>query len=387
MDPRAPERFVDVDVPEPGDRSLIEQRRLDRSEPCLERSASRFDVNDASERLDAEPLVEVGIELVRLEQVPRTEPAHVAVRDVRAVVERDEQRGDADRRRAPRGSAAQAARHPQVDQQRAARLEANDQVLAAAIERRDALALELGGDGRRLEWAHRGADRRSRRVRSGARRGAARAGAGRLDLRQLGHLRYRSSRATIGRAGRSLVAELVRGEHLAPRPARPPPRRAREPRRATRRGDRVAALRQADDADGVVDRRRLSSAARRRGGARRCRRRIAPSARDEAARGRADRSRRPARAAARPRSGSPPCAAIQRSYSAERRAVLRPRASARRRPSASSMPRSESASRLRARAEHELGEVGRPLAAERRDRLAHLERVPDRAARAAGPCR
>ena len=34
---------------------------------------------------------------------------------------------------------------------------------------------------------------------------------------------------------------------------------------------------------------------------------------------------------------------------------------------------------MRGRVEHELGEVGRPLAAERRDRLAHLERVADRA--------
>ena len=34
---------------------------------------------------------------------------------------------------------------------------------------------------------------------------------------------------------------------------------------------------------------------------------------------------------------------------------------------------------MRARVEHELGEVGRALAAHRGDRLAHLERVADRA--------
>ena len=41
---------------------------------------------------------------------------------------------------------------------------------------------------------------------------------------------------------------------------------------------------------------------------------------------------------------------------------------------------------MSAGAEDELGEVGRPLTAQRRDRLADLERVADRAARAAGPC-
>ena len=40
----------------------------------------------------------------------------------------------------------------------------------------------------------------------------------------------------------------------------------------------------------------------------------------------------------------------------------------------------------RARVEDELGEVRRPVAAQRRERLADLERVPDRARRAADPC-
>ena len=40
----------------------------------------------AAERLDAEPLVEVRVELAGLEQQPRAEAAHVAVGDVRSVV-------------------------------------------------------------------------------------------------------------------------------------------------------------------------------------------------------------------------------------------------------------------------------------------------------------
>ena len=42
--------------------------------------------NAARERLAPEPRVEVLVELGRLEQEPRAEAPHVAVRDVRAVV-------------------------------------------------------------------------------------------------------------------------------------------------------------------------------------------------------------------------------------------------------------------------------------------------------------
>ena len=44
-------------------------------------------VKTALERLDAEaPRCEIVLELARLEQRPRSEPAHVAIGDVRAVV-------------------------------------------------------------------------------------------------------------------------------------------------------------------------------------------------------------------------------------------------------------------------------------------------------------
>ena len=77
-------------------------------------------------------------------------------------------------------------------------------------------------------------------------------------------------------------------------------------------------------------------------------------------------------------SGSPPCARTQRSYAAVAEPSPTAR-SARARASARSIPRSESVSRCADCVEHELGEVGRPLAAHGGDGLAHLERVSDRA--------
>ena len=85
MQPRAPERLVGVDVPEPGDGALVEERRLERRSAPASRFAERAAVN-AAERLGAEPLREVRLELVRLEQQPRAEAAHVAIGDVRSVV-------------------------------------------------------------------------------------------------------------------------------------------------------------------------------------------------------------------------------------------------------------------------------------------------------------
>jgi hypothetical protein len=47
----------------------------------------------------------------------------------------------------------QASRHAEVNQENPTGFEPNDQILAATIESCDALTLELGGDGERLEGA------------------------------------------------------------------------------------------------------------------------------------------------------------------------------------------------------------------------------------------
>src|SRR3954452_7446982 len=90
MDLRAPERLVGVDVPDAGDRALVEERRLDRRLPLLQARRQRRRREGGAERLLAEPRIEVRVELVRLEQQPGAEAADVAIGDVRAVVEADD---------------------------------------------------------------------------------------------------------------------------------------------------------------------------------------------------------------------------------------------------------------------------------------------------------
>ena len=73
--------------PTPGERALVEERRLDRR-AARSRAArrARAAVKAASSGSVAEPRVEVRLELARLEQEPRAEAPDVAVGDVRSVV-------------------------------------------------------------------------------------------------------------------------------------------------------------------------------------------------------------------------------------------------------------------------------------------------------------
>ena len=48
VEPRAPERLVGVDVPDAGDRALVEQRRLQRRPPAAQRLAQPAGVNASS---------------------------------------------------------------------------------------------------------------------------------------------------------------------------------------------------------------------------------------------------------------------------------------------------------------------------------------------------
>ena len=73
MDPRAPERLVDVDVPEPGNRALVEQRGLDRRVAFLERRGECPRAEAAIQWLRAQPGVEVRVDLARLQEQPGTE--------------------------------------------------------------------------------------------------------------------------------------------------------------------------------------------------------------------------------------------------------------------------------------------------------------------------
>ena len=86
VDARAPQRLVDVDVPEAGERALVEERGLDRRAPLREPLAEPCRREERIERLLADARREVRRELARLEQEPGAEAADVAVGDVRAVV-------------------------------------------------------------------------------------------------------------------------------------------------------------------------------------------------------------------------------------------------------------------------------------------------------------
>src|SRR5438477_12443366 len=86
VDPRAPERLVDVDVSHPGQRALVEQRRLDRGAAAGQAPAELCGREFVRERLRTEALVEVGVELSGLEQQPGSEAPDVAIRNVRSVV-------------------------------------------------------------------------------------------------------------------------------------------------------------------------------------------------------------------------------------------------------------------------------------------------------------
>ena len=86
MELRPPECFVDIDVSEPGDGALIEERRFDRRAAALEPPTEPSRRERSLERFDAQSLVEIVVELAGLEQLPRTEPADVAIRDIRSVV-------------------------------------------------------------------------------------------------------------------------------------------------------------------------------------------------------------------------------------------------------------------------------------------------------------
>jgi len=149
-----PQCLVDVDVPEPGNRSLIEERRLDGCASPFELGGEAASSERALEWLQPEPLLEVRLQLAGLEQLPRAEAPNVSIRDVRSVVEVDNSSsvrivGQRSSRRMPK-----ASRHPQVNQQSASGLEPNDQILAATLERSHLLAFELGGDSDGLERTH-----------------------------------------------------------------------------------------------------------------------------------------------------------------------------------------------------------------------------------------
>ena len=86
MDLRPPERLVGVDVPDAGDRPLVEDRRLHRRPPPCELLGQVLGPYASPSGSRPDPRVDVRVHFGRFEQQPRAEAAHVAVGDVRSVV-------------------------------------------------------------------------------------------------------------------------------------------------------------------------------------------------------------------------------------------------------------------------------------------------------------
>ena len=144
MEPRTPERLVDVDVPHPGERSLVEKRRLERRAPTREALPESGSREERVERLVAHAGVEIRLRLVRLEEQPGTEAADISIGEVRAVVQHH--LGSEVRQIMELATCAvqQIPCHPEVDQENAAALEADDEILATPLERSDPFPCELG---------------------------------------------------------------------------------------------------------------------------------------------------------------------------------------------------------------------------------------------------
>ncbi len=85
MEAADPERLVDVDVAEPRDPALIEQRGLQRRSPAIELSPEA-DRRQRAERLWPEARFEIRPKVAVLEELPRPEATDITVSDVRSIV-------------------------------------------------------------------------------------------------------------------------------------------------------------------------------------------------------------------------------------------------------------------------------------------------------------
>jgi hypothetical protein len=187
MELRPPECFVDIDVSEPGDGALIEERRFDRRAATLEPLSKPSRRERSLERFDAQSLVKIVVELAGLEQLPRTEPADVAIRHTRSVVQLDNSASMRIVAQLSPRRVSQAPRHPEVNQQSPSRFEPDNQILAPTLERGDSLAFQFGRDGGGLERPHEPRIANVHAVEAPADEVRLQLKADRFDLWELGH--------------------------------------------------------------------------------------------------------------------------------------------------------------------------------------------------------
>src|SRR5579883_868424 len=136
--------FADIDVAEPGDEALVEQRRLERPFAAGEQAGKRGAVQIVAERLETEPFERRGVaRLVERLDPHRAEAARIVVDDARAVGEADRhmimrrifRAGEmefARRRLLPVALDAERPRHAEMHDQSLAAVEMDENVFGAA---------------------------------------------------------------------------------------------------------------------------------------------------------------------------------------------------------------------------------------------------------------
>lgn len=145
-DRRAEQRLAYVNIAEPGDDALVEQRRFDRGHLAGERRREVGGIEFRLERLRAQPRQQRVRRLsATLHIVEQAKPARIVKADDGSVVEGEH---DVVMLGVGQGSAAcgNPAGHPEVKKQQSIRIEFDQDVLSAPAEPTDLRAFEAGGE-------------------------------------------------------------------------------------------------------------------------------------------------------------------------------------------------------------------------------------------------
>jgi demethylmenaquinone methyltransferase / 2-methoxy-6-polyprenyl-1,4-benzoquinol methylase len=184
---RAIERLAGVNIAEPGDDALVEQRRLYRRQPAGELPCQKRGVEAGAERLRSQHGQErVPGRLATPQIVDRTEAARIVEADEGAIVELDQHMVVRPGRERS-GAGGDAARHAEVQQQQTVGVQLDQDVFAAAVERADPRAVEPGREIRRKRPAQIAAAQQGANDATAA-DPCREAAPHRFDFRQFGHL-------------------------------------------------------------------------------------------------------------------------------------------------------------------------------------------------------
>ena len=187
MNLRAPERLVRVDVPDTRQAPLVEEEGLDGCRATCRERGEAGGGEGWCERLGAEASVEVHLQVLLVEELPRPEPPDVPVTDRPAAVERERRPTVRVLRKVAPGCVPERPGHAQVDDERPPAGEPPEQVLAPAVERHDPFPDESVRDEHRVDGpGEAGVDDLGGRDRRPLEHGRE-AAPDRLDLGQLGH--------------------------------------------------------------------------------------------------------------------------------------------------------------------------------------------------------